>query len=185
MKLKAAALFVFGVTSVLSGCNGQTPTPAKPLRMEYDSQYEKVIPRLDPGDQVMFNVAIDWKFGSPCVPGTDPRSCTIRPRGELTGKIYSFKCTEIECDPEIAVDDTRDTTTSGLTAVVAAGSALVRIEFGCEPQDANGLLQAVPEEARPSRGDRIKWVNPGAYPVKEWQITVPADAYLETILEAL
>ena len=70
MKSRSEAVFVFGLTLVLAGCNSKTT-------MHYSREVFNVIPYVQPGETISWDTPIQWDHDdSPCEPQT-PRDSTV------------------------------------------------------------------------------------------------------------
>ena len=140
------------------------------VRMKYDARHQMIVPVLSTGDVIEWNSVdednIHWEFNNnPCEKGSPKGECKIA--AGHSGKIFSFKCKDNSCDPEIAVDDSAGTMltygTRGRGQATSA-SGVKRIKFGCDGDELK-----ITDASNISPGDVVDWL-PVGLAKAEWSV---------------
>lgn len=79
----------------------------RPLYVEYVEATKRTRPVFKPGDTVIFKTKVRWLTGvSPCEKEeiTDEGFVKCKIRKDPPQRQFAYKCTDVQCDPEVAVD---------------------------------------------------------------------------------
>jgi hypothetical protein len=178
--MQKATLLIVGCAFMLMGCGGQTPEQAKvradttsQIIMIYDPVYEKMVPDVKPGTIIELNVTADFRSGDPCDHNSpsyhNGNGFTVCPINAKTGKKFTYRCKEtVNCDPEIAVDDTG--TREGFKGIIenTKKSPLHVVSMFC----MGGATQLDDSPVDAYIGERVRWTTNGDTPLQNWVVTL-------------
>jgi hypothetical protein len=157
-----------------------------PVYVEYDEETMRMRPVVRPGDTLIFKTPVNWLIPSrnPCASQVNDPSggvveCTIA--SNLSKREFPYDCKNVNCDPEVAVDENPGTAviipvapggpsggvsgspaTTALTALTASATEVIYLS--CAP----AALDVTPPNLMDAEGT-VQWKSPDEE-VAEWVI---------------
>src|SRR5438105_1283755 len=175
--MRKAALPVVGGLVVIIVIVVQCQRPPE-IRLGFDSIRQKVVPIVKHGEVVKWNVDVDWHSGDPCQvqgyeSGGGHTTCTIRQDADMN-KPFTYKCMNVNCDPEVIVDDTGGLGGQGVRGAVRPAAATapaatippIVIDMYCK----NGTTTIEDSPQYVHVGDPLRWTSDGTA-LKDWMVT--------------
>jgi hypothetical protein len=156
-----------------------------PIRMGYDEASGRVLPLLNRGDVIAWNVSVNFFGALPCEPNrfkkSEGRECEIASTAKSSR--YGYDCGQINCDPEIVVDEDKPILIERSKGARPGGPDTKAIE----PPPSSPISQPIyiyciaqetvvrpPNLTTASAGEMIGWLN--VEPVlDDWTVTLQGD----------